>query len=139
MNEDAKELDEPWYCFICIAKRPVAAESPEKPTRGLFAPLLSSLRKRNPTNFELPQDIRDYFEGVATDRNGSFVEALNVAKNTRYVASFKRKLCYLLTLFSEVDLATPTSSPTTINCVTAKATLYHVTRVARHRKVSGPS
>jgi hypothetical protein len=83
ISDDAKELDEPWYCFVCIvAKRPFA-DSPEKPTRGLFAPLLNVLKKKNPTNFTLPLEIRDYFEGVAADKNGNFVES--VSKTTRYV------------------------------------------------------
>lgn len=77
LHEDASELNEPWYCFICVAKRPVTSEQIEKLQRGLFAPLLNSLKKRNPSNFALPQDIRDYFEGVATDRTGAFVEAVN--------------------------------------------------------------
>lgn len=77
LNEDASELNEPWFCYICVAKRPLANESPEKPQRGIFAPLLTSLRKRNPSNFALPQQLRDYFEGTATDRNGAFVESVN--------------------------------------------------------------
>ncbi|EME42272.1 hypothetical protein DOTSEDRAFT_73191 [Dothistroma septosporum NZE10] len=83
LNPDAEELDEPWYCNICVAKRPVGPESPEKPTRGLFAPLFGSLKKRNPTNFNLPEDIRAYFEGVSSDKNGGFVESMNATKNTR--------------------------------------------------------
>ena len=77
LNEDASELNEPWFCYICVAKRPLSSEQSEKPPRGLFAALLNGLRKRNPSNFSLPQDVRDYFEGVATDRNGAFVEAVN--------------------------------------------------------------
>lgn len=88
LNANAKELDEPWYCFICVASRPPLLQSPEKApaqtTRTIFAPLLSDLKRRNPTNFELPLEIREYYEGVATDKNGSFVEALN-SKPTRYV------------------------------------------------------
>lgn len=77
LNENASELNEPWYCFICVSKRPTALGSPEKLQRGLFAPLINTLRKRNPSNFELPQEIRDYFEGVATDKNGAFIESVN--------------------------------------------------------------
>ena len=77
LNEDASELNEPWFCFLCVAKRPVTAEQPEKPARGLFAQLLVNLQKCNPSNFSLPQGIRTYFEGVSTDKNGSFVEAVN--------------------------------------------------------------
>lgn len=84
ISDDAKELDEPWYCFVCIGKRPVIADdSPQKVTRGLFAPLFSSLKKQNPTNFTLPDEVRNYFEGVATDKNGNFTEALNATKATR--------------------------------------------------------
>lgn len=86
LNEDSQELDEPWFCYICVAKRPVTTQSPEKASRGIFAPLISSLKKRNPANFALPQDIREYFDGVATDRNGAFIESLNVAKPTRYAS-----------------------------------------------------
>ena len=88
LNEDASELNEPWYCYICVAKRPVTSGSPEKPQHGLFAPLFSTLRKRNPSNFALPQDVRDYFEGVATDRNGAFIEAMH--NKTRYAATVVR-------------------------------------------------
>ncbi len=84
LNDDASELNEPWFCYICVAKRPIT-NSPEKPQRGLFAPLFSSLRKRNPSNFSLPQDVRDYFEGVASDKNGAFVESVNT--RTRFVAA----------------------------------------------------
>lgn len=76
LNEDASELNEPWFCFVCIAKRPIGSGQPEKSQRGLFAPLLNGLKKRNPSNFVLPQHIRDYYEGVQTDKSGSFVEAV---------------------------------------------------------------
>ena len=76
LNEDASELNEPWFCYICVAKRPFATESPEK-LRGLFAPLFGSLKKRNPSNFALPEDIRNYYEGVATDKNGAFMDAVH--------------------------------------------------------------
>jgi hypothetical protein len=77
LNEDASELNEPWYCFVCIGKRPITSESPEKALRGIFAPLLNGLKKRNPTNFYLPPDLRDYFEGVQTDKHGNFIEAVH--------------------------------------------------------------
>lgn len=76
LNEDASELNEPWYCYICVAKRPVSG-SPEKPTRGLFAPLLGALKKRNPSNFALPQEYREYFEGTGVDKTGAFVETVH--------------------------------------------------------------
>ncbi|KAK5114509.1 hypothetical protein LTR62_002444 [Meristemomyces frigidus] len=83
LNEDASELNEPWFCFICVAKRPGTTDQHEKPQRGLLAPLLTSLRKLNPANFVLPQEVRDYFEGVQTDRNGNFIEAVHAKTRNR--------------------------------------------------------
>ncbi|KAH9828383.1 PHD-finger [Teratosphaeria destructans] len=82
ISEEASELNEPWYCYICVAKRPVAAESPEKPSRGLFAPLMNGLKKRNPSNFALPESIRNYYENVHTDKNGNFTDVV-VGKTSR--------------------------------------------------------
>jgi hypothetical protein len=76
IQDEASELNEPWFCFICVAKRPVSTEQPEKPARGIFAPLLNSLNKKNPETFALPEYIRSYFEGVATAKNGEFTEAV---------------------------------------------------------------
>ncbi|TKA45541.1 hypothetical protein B0A54_04080 [Friedmanniomyces endolithicus] len=84
LNDEASELNEPWFCYICVAKRPIASEQPDKlPQRGLFAPLFSILRKQNPSNFALPPDIRDYFEGVQADGNGNFIEALHSRTRNR--------------------------------------------------------
>ncbi|KAM3413925.1 hypothetical protein BST61_g10596 [Cercospora zeina] len=83
LSEEAKELDEPWYCYICVARKPISAESPEKKAAiGLFAPLLAGLKKSNPKVFDLPEPIKNYFEGVSADRNGAFVDAVS-GKPTR--------------------------------------------------------
>lgn len=82
IQEDASELNEPWYCFKCVARRPLLSEQDEKVPRGLFAPLLNNLKKRNPTNFALPEECKDYFENVSSDKNGNFVEAVHT--RTRY-------------------------------------------------------
>ncbi|KAI6874619.1 hypothetical protein KC338_g1118 [Hortaea werneckii] len=83
LNEEASELNEPWYCYICIAKRPVAAEQPEKPARGIFAPLLGSLKKRNPSNFMLPEELRERDQYVHTGKDGSFTESVNPRTRNR--------------------------------------------------------
>ncbi|KAI6791452.1 hypothetical protein KC332_g17675, partial [Hortaea werneckii] len=83
LNEEASELNEPWYCYICIAKRPVAAKQPEKPARGIFAPLLSSLKKRNPSNFMLPEELRERDQYVHTGKDGSFTESVNPKTRNR--------------------------------------------------------
>lgn len=66
-----------------MSKRPISVEQPEKAARGLFAPLLNSLNKQNPQTFQLPEYIRNYFEGVGTAANGDFAEA--VKPKTRYL------------------------------------------------------
>lgn len=73
LSQDASELQEPWFCFRCVALR----VQPQKQQRGLFSALLANLDKRNPSIFNLPQDIRDHFEGVATGKDGRFLEAVN--------------------------------------------------------------
>ncbi|KAI9809548.1 MAG: hypothetical protein M1827_006783 [Pycnora praestabilis] len=64
--------DEPWYCYICEARK----TSQPKPSRGLFAVLLSNLLKKNPVAYNLPLDIREYFEGVKTGEEGEYEEAV---------------------------------------------------------------
>ncbi|KAI5239158.1 hypothetical protein E4T43_06944 [Aureobasidium subglaciale] len=82
LDQNAPELNEAWFCFGCTAKR----AQPQRPSRGLFAALLLNLDKRNPANFVLPQEIREYFDGVATAKDGKFVEQL--ATKTRRGAGY---------------------------------------------------
>lgn len=49
---------------------------PERQPRSMFAPLLSYLDKLNTETFVLPVSIRDYFDGVAMDEDGHFVQAI---------------------------------------------------------------
>jgi len=70
LEEDSPELNEPWFCHICVAKR----NPPAKQRRGLFAQLFQNLEKRNPSSFVLPDHIRVYFDGVGTGKDGNFVE-----------------------------------------------------------------
>ncbi|KAH0355658.1 hypothetical protein KCU83_g1886, partial [Aureobasidium melanogenum] len=83
LSQNAPELNEAWYCFGCTAKR----AQPQRQSCGLFAALLLNLEKRNPSNFVLPQDIREYFDGVATAKDGKFVEQL--ATKTRRGAGYE--------------------------------------------------
>ncbi|KAK5137194.1 hypothetical protein LTR08_000699 [Meristemomyces frigidus] len=76
LNENASQLNEPWYCFICVGKRPLAAGQSDKLQRGLFAPLFSSLKRRNPSNYLLPDEIRDRNQYVYTSKNGDFQESV---------------------------------------------------------------
>lgn len=76
---DADNLPDAWFCYICAARR-----NPQpKPARGLFAALFVELEKENPKAYELPLDIREYFEGVKTGDEGEYEEA--VTQKSRYV------------------------------------------------------
>jgi len=70
LNQNAA-LDEPWFCYICHARK----EPGERPPRGLFSVLAETIGKKNPTAFYLPEDIREYFEGVRTGEDGEYVDA----------------------------------------------------------------
>jgi hypothetical protein len=76
-QEDLKD-DEAWYCCICIARR----DPPHRQPRGIFASLLDNLEKKNPMSFNLPKDLREYFEGVKTGDEGEYEEA--VTQKSRY-------------------------------------------------------
>ena len=70
LPDNSSQLEEPWFCHVCVAKR----NPPSKQPHGIFAQLLHGLEKRNPTNFVLPQSLREYFEGVSTGKDGKFSE-----------------------------------------------------------------
>ena len=61
-----------WFCYICESRH----DPQPKPPRGVFAALLALLEKKNPVAFNLPYDIRDYFDGVKTGEEGEYEEAL---------------------------------------------------------------
>ncbi|KAI9725136.1 MAG: hypothetical protein M1828_003478 [Chrysothrix sp. TS-e1954] len=72
MEQDAV-LDEAWYCYICEARR----HSRTKLERGMFTELLDGLVKKNPSDFLLPQGVRDFFEGVGTAEYGVYEDSSN--------------------------------------------------------------
>ncbi|KAI9706899.1 MAG: hypothetical protein M1820_004678 [Bogoriella megaspora] len=68
----------PWYCSDCMAKK----EAPQQEPRGLFQALLQNIDKRNAKTFQLPKEIRDFFEGVRTGEDGVFqAEKLTKTQN----------------------------------------------------------
>ncbi|KAI9803314.1 MAG: hypothetical protein M1825_002105 [Sarcosagium campestre] len=75
---DPENLPETWFCFVCAARKGV----PRRP-RGLFAELLGGLEKQNPVAFNLPAEVRDYFEGVQTGKNGEYKVAVPPKAKTR--------------------------------------------------------
>ena len=70
MDED--HLPETWFCYVCAANRNPQPKLP----RGLFAALLGNLAKKNPVAYNLPVEIREYFEGVKTGDEGEYEEAV---------------------------------------------------------------
>ncbi|KZF21478.1 hypothetical protein L228DRAFT_239453 [Xylona heveae TC161] len=71
--------DDSWYCFICESKR----GPPTQYSRGLFAALFGNLEKKNPVAFNLPREIREYFEGVRTGDEGEYEEAVTQKSKPR--------------------------------------------------------
>lgn len=61
-----------WFCNVCCAARQGAKI---KQKSGLFHSLIRLTETTNPTIFALPADIRNYFKGVATANDGSYVNS----------------------------------------------------------------
>ncbi|MCJ1340861.1 hypothetical protein MMC09_006157 [Bachmanniomyces sp. S44760] len=68
-----------WFCYICKARR----DPQPKRGRGLFADLLTNLDKKNPIAFNLPYEVREYFEGVKTGEEGEYEEATTSKSRSR--------------------------------------------------------
>lgn len=47
-----------------------------KAERGLFAGLENDITVKNPSAYNLPHPVRDYFEGVKTGDEGEYEEAI---------------------------------------------------------------
>ena len=65
-----------WFCRKCQAQ----ANPPPKHPKGIWAPLLDAIDRRNPTSYRLPIGIREYFEGVGTGKYGEYVDAADVRR-----------------------------------------------------------
>ncbi|GJJ12447.1 hypothetical protein Clacol_006689 [Clathrus columnatus] len=57
-NHDVPEGDARWFCPACLMRQ----NPPPKPRRSLLAPLLQQLQMSIPTEFELPEEIRNFFK-----------------------------------------------------------------------------
>lgn len=60
-----------WFCRTCEAKRGRVAQPPKD---GIFASLFGKLEDKNSTSHELPEEIRDYYEGVKSNDEGEYEE-----------------------------------------------------------------
>lgn len=68
--------DSAWHCQECSAIRHPPA--PPKKKDGIFGPLLNHVEKQNPTTFSLTPDIKNYFKGVATATDGTYVDSSRI-------------------------------------------------------------
>ncbi|CBQ71712.1 conserved hypothetical protein [Sporisorium reilianum SRZ2] len=65
-------MDEMWFCNVCVAERKPKA-MPKPKGLGPFGYLLPVLSQQNPKSFQLPTDIRTYFKDVATANDGDYI------------------------------------------------------------------
>lgn len=84
---DELPAQETWFCNKCKADRGKhdresgrgTVESParakEGPIKTVFRTMCHKLDNDNPTQFRLPQEIRQFFVGVATGARGEYVDA----------------------------------------------------------------
>ncbi|KAG1748959.1 uncharacterized protein EDB91DRAFT_1111661 [Suillus paluster] len=67
---DLPELGEKWYCPSCtIRKHP-----PLKPPPSFISPLIHQAQTNIPKEFQLPDDVRNFFKDVATGSNGCYID-----------------------------------------------------------------
>ncbi|CAO3595319.1 unnamed protein product [Absidia cylindrospora] len=85
---DTKEVDElegEWFCNQCLHQRKGVKSSSSSIHRtknkrkgSLFELMAQDLESRNPVAFSLPENIRNYFDGVSTGPNGAYIDATTI-------------------------------------------------------------
>ncbi|KAL9545150.1 hypothetical protein MBANPS3_007283 [Mucor bainieri] len=97
-TEDLDKLSDNWYCNECEHKRSgskkskvrgskrgvrmgshtlaMIASQSKKPKKytGMFRELVEDMDKRNPLEYRLPNDIINFFENVAADKEGDYID-----------------------------------------------------------------
>ncbi|KAH6918816.1 hypothetical protein BKA70DRAFT_1248334 [Coprinopsis sp. MPI-PUGE-AT-0042] len=76
--ESIDEGDSRWYCPACVIRK----HPPRKPPPSLLGPLIHQLELSTPVEFQLPDDIRNFFRDVSTSARGTYVD-LQEAKPPR--------------------------------------------------------
>uniref|UniRef100_A0A060T0V7 ARAD1C18634p n=1 Tax=Blastobotrys adeninivorans TaxID=409370 RepID=A0A060T0V7_BLAAD len=75
LDEDSLP-DGEWHCRECYTKK-----NPPLPyKKGLFSQLLNQIERRNPTRYELPKRIQEYFVGVTSNSSGEYEPELRPVK-----------------------------------------------------------
>ncbi|KAI1742159.1 hypothetical protein F4680DRAFT_413082 [Xylaria scruposa] len=70
---DQGHIPDEWFCNECQIRYhpPLVNEH-----KGIFGALATSLQRKNPRAFRLPESIREHFEGVKTGAEGEYEEAI---------------------------------------------------------------
>ncbi|KAG6811866.1 hypothetical protein H0H92_005442 [Tricholoma furcatifolium] len=72
--ESVDEGDSRWFCPGCtIRKHP-----PRKPPPSLLAPLIQQMDNTIPIEFQLPEELRNFFKDVGTGPKGSYVDTSEI-------------------------------------------------------------
>ncbi|KAJ4480423.1 hypothetical protein C8J55DRAFT_63809 [Lentinula edodes] len=68
--ESIDDGDSRWFCPACTGPKHL----PRKHPPGLLAPLIQSVDVSIPTEYQLPDDIRNFFKDVGTSDRGNYVD-----------------------------------------------------------------
>lgn len=69
--ENIDESESRWFCPACVIRK----HPPPKPASSLLSPLIHLVQTSIPTEFQLPDDIRNFFRDVNTGPKGNYVDA----------------------------------------------------------------
>ncbi|KAF8636483.1 hypothetical protein AX17_003298 [Amanita inopinata Kibby_2008] len=69
--EKVDDGDSRWYCPACIVRK----QPPRKPPPSLLSPLIYQVETSIPTEYQLPDDIRNFYKDVATGPRGTYIDA----------------------------------------------------------------
>ncbi|KAF9459334.1 hypothetical protein BDZ94DRAFT_1284436 [Collybia nuda] len=89
--ESVDEGDSRWFCPACtIEKHP-----PRKPPPSFLSSLIHQVETAIPTEFQLPEDLRNFFKDVVTGPRGSYVDTTEV-KSRRNDRQYEERNPYQL-------------------------------------------
>ncbi|KAF6764967.1 hypothetical protein DFP72DRAFT_1029512 [Ephemerocybe angulata] len=72
--ENIDEGDSRWFCPGCLTQK----HPPRRPPPSLLSPLIYQVETSIPVEFQLPDDIRNFFRDVTTGPKGTYVDATEV-------------------------------------------------------------
>ncbi|KAJ2916057.1 hypothetical protein MD484_g4390, partial [Candolleomyces efflorescens] len=72
--ENIDEGDSRWFCPGCVIRK----NPPRKPPPSVFSPLIHLVQNSIPVEYQLPDDVRNFFRDVTTGQKGTYVDATEV-------------------------------------------------------------